>query len=56
MYFDPPMEKTEQLKHEIQQMNELIARTQRTVAELELAYQKSTEELSKFHEVRKSRG
>ena len=56
LYPQPPMEKTEELKREIQQMNDLIARTRQLVAELELAYKQSLEELSRFHEARRVRG
>ena len=56
LYPQPPMEKTEELKREIQQMTDLIARTRQLVAELELAYKLSLEELSRFHEARRVRG
>jgi hypothetical protein len=49
------MEKTERLKQEIQQMNELIERTVKTVAELEEDFKKSADELLKFQHVRKTR-
>jgi len=50
------METTETLKREIQQMNELIARTRRAVEELEQAFQQSMEELARFEDARKSWG
>ena len=48
------MEKTEQLKREIAEMNELVARIRLSLHELEQAYHRSLEELSKFQELRKA--
>jgi hypothetical protein len=48
------MEKAEQLRREIEEMNQLVARIRLSMSELEQAYQKSTHDLSKFEAMRKT--